>query len=93
MSYTLFQNLNLSDDFLFAKVMEDETVLRPVIEKILGIRIRNMTIVQSQRVIDIEPDSRGIRLDVMADDEKGSRYNVEIQKKNEYNIGRRTVSL
>ncbi len=93
MSYTLFQNLNLSDDFLFAKVMEDETVLRPVIEKILGIRIRNMTIVQSQRVIDIEPDSRGIRLDIMADDEKGSRYNVEIQKKNEYNIGRRTVSL
>ena len=93
MSYTLFQNLNLSDDFLFAKVMEDETVLRPVIEKILGIRIRNMTIVQSQRVIDIEPDSRGIRLDVMADDEKGSRYNVEIQKKNEYNIGTRTVSL
>ncbi len=93
MSYTEFQNLNLSDDFLFAKVMEDETVLRPVIEKILGIRIRNMTIVQSQRVIDIEPDSKGIRLDIMADDEKGSRYNVEIQKKNEYNIGRRTVSL
>ena len=90
MSYTEFQNLNLSDDFLFAKVMEDETVLRPVIEKILGIRIRNMTIVQSQRVIDIEPDSKGIRLDIMADDEKGSRYNVEIQKKNEYNIGRRS---
>ena len=93
MSYTEFQNLNLSDDFLFAKVIEDETVLRPVIEKILGIRIRNMTIVQSQRIIDIDPDSKGIRLDIMADDEKGSRYNVEIQKKNEYNIGRRTVSL
>ncbi len=75
MSYTEFQNLNLSDDFLFAKVMEDETILRPVIEKILGIRIRNMTIVQSQRIIDIEPDSKGIRLDIMADDEKGSRYN------------------
>ncbi len=90
MSYTEFQNLNLSDDFLFAKVMEDETILRPVIEKILGIRIRNMTIVQSQRIIDIEPDSKGIRLDIMADDEKGSRYNVQIQKKNEYNIGTRS---
>ena len=90
MSYTEFQNLNLSDDFLFAKVMEDETVLRPVIEKILDIRIREMTIVQSQKMIDLEPDSKGIRLDIMADDEKGSRYNVEIQKKNEYNIGTRS---
>ena len=90
MSYTEFQNLNLSDDFLFAKVMEDETVLRPVVEKILGIRIREMTIVQSQRVIDIEPDSKGIRLDIMADDAAGSRYTVEMQNENEYNIGKRS---
>ena len=90
MSYTKFQNLNLSDDFLFAKVMEDETVLRPVVEKILGIRIREMTIVQSQRMIEIEPDSKGIRLDIMADDVEGSRYSIEMQNENEYNIG--TVS-
>ena len=86
MSYTEFQNLNLSDDFLFAKVMEDEAVLRPVVEKILDIRIREMTIVQSQRMIEIEPDSKGIRLDIMADDVAGSRYTVEMQNENEYNI-------
>ena len=90
MSYTKFQNLNLSDDFLFAKVMEDETVLRPVVEKILGIRIREMTIVQSQRMIEIEPDSKGIRLDIMADDVEGSRYSIEMQNENEYNIGKRS---
>ena len=90
MSYTKFQNLNLSDDFLFAKVMEDETVLRPVVEKILGIRIREMTIVQSQRMIEIEPDSKGIRLDIMADDVAGSRYTVEMQNENEYNINKRS---
>ena len=78
MSYTKFQNLNLSDDFLFAKVMEDETVLRPVVEKILGIRIREMTIVQSQRMIEMEPDSKGVRLDIMPDDAGGSRYTVEM---------------
>ncbi len=93
MSDAAFQNRNLSDDFLFAKVMEDETVLRPVVEKILGIRIREMAIVQSQRVIDIEPDSKGVRLDIMADDAAGSRYTVEMQNENEYNIGKRTVSL
>ena len=93
MSDAAFQNLNLLDDFLFAKVMEDETVLRPVVEKILGIRIREMAIVQSQRVIDIEPDSKGVRLDIMVDDAAGSRYTVEMQNENEYNIGKRTVSL
>ena len=90
MSYTEFQNLNLSDDFLFAKVMEDEAVLRPVVEKILDIRIREMTIVQSQRMIEIEPDSKGIRLDIMADDVAGSRYTVEMQNENEYNINKRS---
>ena len=93
MSYTEFQKLNLSDDFLFAKVMEDEMVLRPVVEKILGIRIREMTIIQSQKMIDLEPDSKGIRLDIMADDAEGSRYTVEMQNENEYNISKRTVSL
>ena len=90
MSYTEFQNLNLSDDFLFAKVMEDEAVLHPVVEKILDIRIREMTIVQSQRMIEIEPDSKGIRLDIMADDVAGSRYTVEMQNENEYNINKRS---
>ena len=88
--YTKFQDLNLSDDFLFSKVMGDETVLRPVVEKILGIRIREMTIVQPQKMIEIEPDSKGIRLDIMADDEEGSRYSVEMQNENEYNINKRS---
>ena len=49
-----------------------------------------MKVVQPQKVIDIEPDSKGIRLDIMADDEDGSLYDVEVQKRKEYNIGRRS---
>ncbi len=90
MNQKAFQDLNLSDDFLFAKVMEDEAVLRPLVEKILGIHIQKMKVVQPQKVIDIEPDSKGIRLDIMADDEDGSLYDVEVQKRKEYNIGRRS---
>ena len=88
--YMKFQDLNLSDDFLFSKVMGDEAVLRPVVEKILGIQIREMTIVQPQKMIEIEPDSKGIRLDIMADDEEGSRHSVEMQNENEYNINKRS---
>ena len=81
MSYTEFQKLNLSDDFLFAKVMEDEMVLRPVVEKILGIRIREMTIIQSQKMIDLEPDSKGIRLDIMADDKKAAGITLKSRRR------------
>ena len=84
-----FQRLNLSDDFLFARVMEDETVLKPLIEKILDIEIKSMQIVQPQYVMDIEPDSRGIRLDIFAEDVKQSRYCIEMQKWNEYNLDKR----
>ena len=41
-------------------------------------------------MIEIEPDSKGIRLDIMADDEEGSRYSVEMQNENEYNINKRS---
>ena len=41
-------------------------------------------------MIEIEPDSKGIRLDIMADDEEGSRYSVKMQNENEYNINKRS---
>ena len=84
-----FQRLNLSDDFLFAKVMEDETILKPLIEKILNIKIQSLQIVQPQYIMDIEPDSRGIRLDIFAEDVEQNRYCIEMQKWNEYNLDKR----
>lgn len=90
MSSTAFQELNLSDDFMFAKVMEDPETSRRVVEKILNVRIRKLHVVQTQRVFDIEPDSRGIRLDVFLDDEEKNRYTVEMQTMNEYNLDKRS---
>ena len=89
-SSAAFQELNLSDDFMFAKVMEDPETSRRGVEKILNVRIRKLHVVQTQRVFDIEPDSRGIRLDVFLDDEEKNRYTVEMQTMNEYNLDRRS---
>lgn len=86
---TAFQELNLSDDYLFEKVMENEIVLKAVIEKILDIRISRLEIIQPQRMIEIRPEAKGIRLDVFADDAEGNRYSVEMQKWNEYNLNKR----
>lgn len=45
-----------------------------VVEKILNVSIRRLEVVQTQYVLDIEPDSRGVRLDVFLDDEEKNRY-------------------
>ena len=88
--HDVYQKLNLSDDFLFSKVMQDEEILRLLLEKILNFSIRKVSIVQYQRVMEIDPEAHGIRLDVYANDEGGTRYSVEMQKKNEYNISKRS---
>ena len=90
MSNAAFQSLNLSDDFMFAKVMEDPEISRRVVEKILNVSIRRLEVVQTQYVLDIEPDSRGVRLDVFLGDEEKKRYAVEMQTMNEYNLAKRS---
>ncbi|MCD8037542.1 MAG: Rpn family recombination-promoting nuclease/putative transposase [Lachnospiraceae bacterium] len=75
------QDLNLADDFLFAKVMEDKEICRKVLEKILGVSIRNVTMPDTQKTLDILYEGKGIRLDVYVNDDKGTVYNVEMQQR------------
>ena len=40
--HDIYQKLNLSDDFLFSKVMQDEEILRLLLEKILKFPIKKV---------------------------------------------------
>lgn len=55
------KELNLEDDFLFAKVMSDKEICRQVLEKILNISIKEVIIPTAQRTIDILFEGKGIR--------------------------------
>lgn len=74
------KELNLEDDFLFAKVMSDKEICRKVLEKILNISIKEVIMPTAQRTIDILFEGKGIRLDVYVNDDKGTVYNVEMQR-------------
>lgn len=74
------QELNLEDDFLFAKVMSDTEICRKVLEKILNVPIKEVLLPTTQRTIDILFEGKGIRLDVYVNDDKGTVYNVEMQR-------------
>lgn len=84
------KELNLEDDFLFAKVMTDKHVCKKVLEKILNIKISKIEMPQDQKVVDLLLESKGIRLDIYVNDENGTIYNVEMQKGNNKNLAKRS---
>lgn len=72
------QELNLCDDFLFFKVMQDTELCRELLEMIFKKPIRKV-VNQSEKSVKANPKSRGIRLDVYLEgDDKV--YVVEMQQ-------------
>ncbi len=84
------QDLDLCDDFLFGEVMTDREICRQVLEKILDIRIGDITFLDNQVALDKIYDAHGIRMDVQAKDDNGTVFTVEMQSKRKSNEGRRS---
>ncbi|MCE5219853.1 MAG: Rpn family recombination-promoting nuclease/putative transposase [Clostridium sp.] len=83
------QELNLEDDFLFAKVMSDKEICKEFLEKLLEIRIEKIEMPVNQKVIDLLLDCKGIRLDIYVKDKNNTVYNIEMQRGDNKNLGKR----
>lgn len=85
---------NLSNNFLFVKVMSDEVILKKFLEMVLKVKIRELKMIQYEKAVIPDIMAKSIRLDIYADDGKnegiGTLYNVEMQQRNDYNIGKRS---
>lgn len=86
----LWENLKISNDFIFAKVMRNPELCRGILERLLEITIDHLEYPEEQKVIDIAKDSKSVRLDVYVHDEKETVYNVEIQTTSSKNLPKRT---
>ena len=84
------EDMNLMDDFLFDVATTDLETCRLIIELSLGIRIRKIRWKEGQKVVHNLPGKRGIRMDFYVEDIDGRVFDVEMQKKNEGNIPKRT---
>ena len=83
------KELNLEDDFLFAKVMSDKDICKEFLEKLLEIKIEKIEMPENQKTIDLLLESKGIRLDIYVKDENNTVYNVEMQRGKHKNIPKR----
>ena len=63
---------------MFGAVMMDEEICRELLELVLGFRIAKVT-VSKEKCFVYHPEYKGVRLDILAADEKNTHYNVEMQ--------------
>jgi predicted transposase/invertase (TIGR01784 family) len=77
-----WDRMTISNGYLFGELMKNERLCKPMIERLLGInRISRIKWLQNEVVEKPGYLSKGVRLDVCAEDKVGAFYNLEMQKK------------
>ena len=73
-----FDELVCSDNFMFAKVMEDPQLCKRVLETLLDIKIERLSYPEGERTIQVAPGAKAVRLDVHTADTHRD-FDIEIQ--------------
>ena len=74
-----WEELSISNDFIFGKVMQNAKLCKELLEIILGIKIDRVEYPEPQKSIDVGVDAKSVRLDVYVQDGKNSVYDIEMQ--------------
>ena len=83
MSETKFEDLTISNDFMFKEVMKSNKGLcKRLVGSIMQQDIEDIVYIETEKTLQPYYDSRGIRLDVILADKNHTRYNLEMQAKN-----------
>lgn len=88
MKIKAYNELQFTDDFMFNKVMQNESICKRVIETLLGIKVGKLVYKENQKTLDYSYTGKGIRLDVYVED--SSRIvDVEMQTSIQFDLGLR----
>ena len=74
-----YEELDITDPFIFAKVMSEKELCKPLLENILKIKIRDIVYVDYEETIQMTAKSKGIRLDIYVEDDNNTVFNLEMQ--------------
>ena len=84
-----YEELELRDDYMFSRIMSDPEFVKPLLETILGVKIRKIVYPQTQKTIDLSLQAKGIRLDVYVEDDQNTVFNLEMQTSDGANLPKR----
>ena len=83
-----WEDLDITDDFIFSRVMRNKRLCRTLLEMILKVKIGKIKFLTSHHAIRVEPNAKGIIMDVYLKDENRV-INVEMQATNKGDLARR----
>ncbi len=88
----LWEQIGISNDFLFGKVMRSRPGLcRKLLQRILPeLDIARIEVIETQKTIDEDRDARSVRLDVYVRDETDRVYSIEMQMADTRELPRRS---
>ena len=73
-----FEDLTISDDFMFCKVMESEPICKKFLEMLFATKIDKITYLSTQDSVTTKSSAKTVRLDVLVKDGVGTSYNIEM---------------
>ena len=88
-NFKRWEDLTITDDFMFCKVMSDPDICKELLEILLHIKIERLEFQEPQKSFKLTSESRGIRLDVYVKD-SNRIFDIELQTTNERNLELRT---
>lgn len=84
-----FDELTIVDDYMFCTVMQDEELCKELLSMILKNKVGKIVRLFKQKPVETQIASKGVRLDIMIEDDSGKLYDVEMQTTNEKNLPER----
>ncbi len=76
-----YEDLTITDDFMFGKIMEDRDLCRKMLECLLDQSVGKLQEVQTERELQYTADGKPIRMDVYSRDDENI-YDAEMQNLN-----------
>ena len=86
-----WEELGISNDFLFGKVMQNPELCKELLQRILpDLDIDHVEYPELQKSIEQDRDAHGVRLDVYVKDDKETVYDIEMQVSNTKELPKRS---
>jgi len=92
--HTPFEQLTITNKFMFAMVFSHKEIAKPFLEAVLGIKIYELREPEPEKTIEVSPASKGVRFDVFVkesgpDGETLRCFDIEMQMEDTHEIPKR----
>ena len=74
-----WEELTIADNYLFQKVMRNKELCKRLLEKLLRIKIRDITYLVTEKSVEVSSTQKSVRFDLYLETDEGKVIDVEMQ--------------